>query len=65
MNKVEVEVGGYGYFLEPHILEMLLVFQGCQPPTSSNIIDGGGMINDDIMHTVHDIICEKMAYHSL
>ena len=23
-------------------------------------IDGGGMINDVIMHTSHDVICEKM-----
>ena len=24
-------------------------------------IDGGGMINDVIMHTAHDVICEKNA----
>ena len=30
--------------------------QGCQPPTS---IDAGGMINDVIMQTAHDVICGK------
>ena len=35
---------------------------GCQPPRLQILrIDGGGMINDIIMHMAHDVICEKNA----
>ena len=52
MNKQEREICKF----EMDFKKSLLLAQGCQLPTSSNIensVDREGIIDDGIMHTIH------------